>query len=102
MEWWEYDKLGENASLGCVRLKVEDAKWIYDNCVPGTKVEFYAEESSGPLGKPTAKKISNDEEVRNWDPTDPDSNNPWTAYIQKQEEIKNQMQNMDEVQNNKV
>ncbi len=26
LEWWEYDKLGTKASLGCIRLKVEDAK----------------------------------------------------------------------------
>lgn len=42
LEWWEYDKLGTSASLGCVRLTVSDAKWIYDNCIPGTKVEFYS------------------------------------------------------------
>jgi lipoprotein-anchoring transpeptidase ErfK/SrfK len=37
LEWWEYDKLGETASLGCIRLTVEDAKWIYDNCAKGTR-----------------------------------------------------------------
>lgn len=77
LEWWEYDKLGSKASLGCVRLKVEDAKWIYDNCIPGTKVEFYSSKEPGPLGKPQAMKISDEEAVRNWDPTDPDENNPW-------------------------
>ena len=85
LEWWEYDKLGTTASLGCVRLKVEDAKWIYNNCVPGTKVEFYSETKPGPLGKPTAKKITQDEEVRNWDPTDPDTANPWKEYLKKKE-----------------
>ena len=30
--------LGKRASHGCVRLKVEDAKWIYDNCPNGTTV----------------------------------------------------------------
>lgn len=34
----EADKLGTPASHGCVRLKVEDAKWIYDNIPKGTKV----------------------------------------------------------------
>lgn len=80
LEWWEYDKLGTKASLGCIRLTVKDAKWIYDNCVKGTKVEFYADPNPGPLGKPTAQKISEDEEVRSWDPTDPDRNNPWKKY----------------------
>lgn len=80
LEWWEYDKLGTKASLGCIRLKVEDAKWIYDNCAKGTQVEFYSDADPGPLGKPTAQKISDDESVRNWDPTDPDKNNPWKNY----------------------
>lgn len=80
LEWWEYDKLGTKASLGCIRLKVEDAKWIYDNCAKGTQVEFYSDADPGPLGKPSAQKISGDEAVRNWDPTDPDKNNPWKTY----------------------
>lgn len=77
LEYWEYDKLGTTASLGCVRLKVEDAKWIYDYCMAGTIVEFYSDPNPGPLGKPTVKPISEYEEYRNWDPTDPDENNPW-------------------------
>ena len=33
------DSLGyKGASHGCVRLKVKDAKWIYDNCPEGTTV----------------------------------------------------------------
>lgn len=31
-------KLGHPASHGCIRLKVEHAKWIYDNCPKGTTV----------------------------------------------------------------
>lgn len=34
----EYNMLGGVASLGCVRLQTVDAKWIYDNCAPGTRV----------------------------------------------------------------
>lgn len=78
LEYWEYDKLGTTASAGCVRLTVEDSKWIYDNCKPGTKVEFYADSDPGPLGKPTAQKISEeDESLKGWDPTDKDEKNPW-------------------------
>lgn len=77
LEYWEYDKLGETASAGCVRLKVSDAKWIYDNCSKGTKVEFYASSDPGPLGKPEVQKISDKEQARNWDPTDVSPNNPW-------------------------
>ncbi len=83
LEWWEYDKLGTDASLGCVRLAVQDAKWIYDNCAKGTQVEFYSSSDPGPLGKPTAKKISSySDELKNWDPTDPDSKNPWRTYVE--------------------
>ena len=69
----------------CIRLTVQDAKWIYDNCKPGTKVEFYEDSNPGPLGKPTAQKISEDETVRGWDPTDPDVNNPWRNYVRPNE-----------------
>ncbi len=31
-------KLGRRASHGCIRLKVEHAKWIYENCPKGTTV----------------------------------------------------------------
>lgn len=30
--------LGRKASHGCVRLSIDDAKWIYDNCPSGTTV----------------------------------------------------------------
>lgn len=80
LEWEEYNKLGESASLGCVRLSVEDAKWIYDNCKSGTTVVVYSDSKEQlELGKPTAIKIPEDSPCRNWDPTDIDSNNPWLA-----------------------
>lgn len=77
LEYWEYDKLGTAASAGCVRLKVIDAKWIFDNMPYGTPVEFYSDSNPGPLGKPGAQKISGNEACRGWDPTDPSANNPW-------------------------
>lgn len=80
LEYWEYDKLGTAASAGCVRLKVEDVIWLYNNCANGTKVEFYSSSDPGPLGKPSAQKISGNEACRNWDPTDPNPNNPWKSY----------------------
>ena len=84
LEYWEYDKLGTKASLGCIRLTVADVKWIFDNCGSGTMVEFYSSADPGPLGKPTAPKISNNEKCRNWDPTDSTPGNPW---FEKEEEI---------------
>ncbi|MBQ4089095.1 MAG: murein L,D-transpeptidase [Clostridia bacterium] len=35
------NNLGSRASHGCIRLKVEDAKWIYNNCPAGTTVDVY-------------------------------------------------------------
>ena len=92
-EYWEYDRLGQTRSLGCIRLTVADAKWIYDNCPIGTSVEFYSSSNPGPLGKPSAKKISGyPEPLRLWDPTDPDPNNPW----RHQEEIERQQREAEE------
>ncbi|MBE6905531.1 MAG: L,D-transpeptidase catalytic domain protein [Ruminococcaceae bacterium] len=38
IEKTEADKLGEPASHGCIRLSMNDAKWIYDNIKKDTKV----------------------------------------------------------------
>ncbi|WP_418253284.1 L,D-transpeptidase [Gordonibacter urolithinfaciens] len=35
-------RLGMNLSHGCVRLAIENAKWIYDNIPSGTKVYVYS------------------------------------------------------------
>lgn len=73
----KYNKLGQQASMGCVRLTVEDAKWIADNCPSGTTVEIYEDDDPGPLGKPEAAHIDTDSPNKGWDPTDPDVANPW-------------------------
>lgn len=72
-----YNRLGQTASHGCVRLCVEDAKWIYDNCPIGTKVTIYDSSDPGPLGKPTPIRIDVNSPYRGWDPTDPNPSNPW-------------------------
>ena len=77
LEVEEYNKLGESASAGCVRLQVMDAKWIYDNCKENTLVEIFESDYDGPLGKPAVKSIEENEENNNWDPTDPDRDNPY-------------------------
>ena len=90
LEYWAYDQLGQRVSMGCVRLTVEDAKWLYYNCPVGTQVEFYSSSNPGPLGKPSTMKISDaPDDVRGWDPTDPDPNNPWPEYLKKLEEEEN-------------
>ena len=40
-----FEKLGERASHGCVRLLVADAKWIFENCPSGTPVTIFEGES---------------------------------------------------------
>lgn len=71
LEVGEYNHLGDTRSLGCIRLNCRDAKWIYDNCVLGTKVFISGIETSGPLQKPAGLQIPS---WHTWDPTDP------TAY----------------------
>jgi len=78
--WDKYNKLGQQASMGCVRLTVEDAKWIYDNCPSGTAVEVYDSKDPGPLGKPETIKLDKDNANKGWDPTDPDERNPWHGW----------------------
>lgn len=83
LETEEFNKLGESASLGCVRLCVADAKWIYDNCALETVVRLYDSDEPEPLGKPEPIKIS---DLNNgWDPTDEHDENP---YGGKKPEIK--------------
>ena len=68
-----YEKLGTNASIGCVRLLCADAKWIYDNVPVGTPVRYMTserdEQKLSELAPPELKS-------GNWDPTDPAENNP--------------------------
>lgn len=82
LKYVAYDKLGTKASAGCIRLTVEGALWIYNNCPSGTYVEFYSSSDPGPLGKPSAQKISSNVQCRGWDPTDPDPRNPWKNYVE--------------------
>lgn len=79
LEYDQYNQLGTQASLGCIRLAVVDVKWIYDNCDLGTRVIIYDDENDpGPMGKPgTIYTDPADESMRGWDPTDPDPENPW-------------------------
>lgn len=78
LETEEYNKLGQAASLGCIRLAVIDAKWIYDNCPKGTTVVIYDDEDEEfEVEFRETITIDTDSEFACWDPTDPDENNPW-------------------------
>lgn len=50
----EVDLLGDYASLGCIRLSVSDAEWLFNNMPNGTPVTIYDDaDNPGPLGKPS-------------------------------------------------
>lgn len=78
LKWTEYNKLGQQASSGCVREAAIDSKWLYDNCKLGTKVVVYDDANDpGPFEMPRTVKIPENSPYRGWDPTDPDPENPW-------------------------
>lgn len=68
LETEEFNKLGGEGSLGCVRMETADVKWIYENCPENTQVIVYDDTNPGPLGKPEAIKIT--DHTCGWDPTD--------------------------------
>ena len=79
----EFNKLGQNASQGCVRMMAADVRWIFKNCPLNTPVHVIdADANADPLGKPKTIKVPLDVK---WDPTDTD---PYNPYIGKLPEIK--------------
>jgi SH3-like domain-containing protein len=50
-----YSSLGNNVSHGCVRLYVEDAKWLYYNACPGTVINVSTSEESNKALKKALK-----------------------------------------------
>ena len=89
LEYWEYNKLGKAASLGCIRFTVADIKWIYDNCPEGTGVIIEDKKDQKcplPIKKP--KRIRAKSKNRGWDPTDPDKNNPWKKKSKRAKGLK--------------
>ena len=93
-----FDHLGQSVSAGCIRLKVADAKWIYDNVESGSIVEF----NTNVTNNASAPKISSNERCRNWDPTDTDSNNPWKNKANLVENKINTENNNNNNNNNKT
>lgn len=82
LKYNEYNKLGSVASMGCIRLTVEDAKWIYDYCPSGTRVNIFRSEQEEPIPPVPPMKIDvDDTQKRGWDPTDPDEANPWHGIL---------------------
>lgn len=87
LEPGEFNKLGTNASQGCVRLMVADCYWIYKNCALNTPVLVIDEDKSAdPLGTPPLVKKPAD---GGWDPTDPDPNNPYKDKLPSISKVEN-------------
>ncbi len=76
----EYNKLGAVCTEGNIWLSAADAKWIYDNCNDKTVVKV-ATEGANPLGVPKTMKLSESSKSKDWDPTDPDDNNPYKKRV---------------------
>ncbi len=70
-----YNKLGTADSGGCIRLTVENAKWINENCAAGTTVHMVAKEENTALTE-ALKNATPKADSSGWDPTDPDPDNP--------------------------
>ena len=82
LETEEYNKLGDYASMGCIRMCCGDVRWLGEHLATGAEVVIYYDENEQlPLEKPTPYKIPADiPEISGWDPTDPVSSNPWHSY----------------------
>ena len=72
-----YDKLGNPASSGCIRLCFRDTKWIYDNCPIGTPVHVVDENAPvGSVPEIIPERIK-DTAHSGWDPTDDSPDSPY-------------------------
>lgn len=67
----EFNRLGTNASHGCVRVCTRDAKWIYDYCNGATVRTFDDPNSFQPFDKPVLPKAIVVKGDYGIDPTDP-------------------------------
>ena len=67
-----FENLGKLSGGGYVRLTVECAKWIYDNCPAGTPVRVFSATYDATL----IEKLTPPLPENGWDPTDPDPENP--------------------------
>ncbi len=80
LEYRQFNKLGTPASAGCCRLALADAKWIYDNTVPGTIVNVVKDPTLiYPLTRPIIKVDETKVATRGWDSTDPDPRSPYNS-----------------------
>lgn len=72
---YQYNMLGQPASSGCVRMRVEDCKWIFDNCAPGTIVKIVDDAELEGLDENIVYEYL--PAGVTWDPTDDKTENPY-------------------------
>ena len=79
LETAEFNKLGEPASQGCVRMMVSDVYWIMRNCDLNTPVHVIdADAKADPLGRPNTVRLP---VGATWDPTDNTEGNPYLGKM---------------------
>ena len=65
-----YNNLGAQSSDGCVRLRADQAQWVYENCPNGTSITIYEDTwNIGPLDRPAVEQAI--PLSQKYDPTDP-------------------------------
>ena len=70
LEYWEYNKLGKQASAGCIRLTVKHAKWLFDNVPIGTQVTIRDKIATPESYGITLEKAPAILDKKTYDPTD--------------------------------
>lgn len=77
LNYVEFDNLGNSIDGSFIKLQYADAQWIFDNLDYDTIVEFYESEDLNGVNVPEIKKISLENDKKNWDPTYTGSESPW-------------------------
>ncbi|MDD7402023.1 MAG: L,D-transpeptidase [Eubacteriales bacterium] len=77
VSWEDYNKLGQAASHGCIRLETKAAKWIYDYCKEATPVEILDSSEDFPYLPDKVDQLKMSPDGPKWDPTNPNPLNPY-------------------------
>ena len=77
LNYIEFDNLGNSIDGSFIKLQYADAQWIFDNLDYDTVVEFYESDDLNVVNVPEVKKISLENDKKNWDPTYNGSESPW-------------------------
>ena len=77
LNYVEFDNLGNSIDGSFIKLQYADAQWIFDNLDYDTIVEFYESEDLNGVNVPEVKKISLENDKKNWDPTYTGSESSW-------------------------